>query len=132
MLLDVKDGWHIQANPPSPDYLKPTKLSFKSKAGVTLAEPKYPKGQGFKMEGEEESMVYDGEVALLGTLTVPKASGGQTDEMEITIDYQACNKKRCLPPKSIKLTGKLPVAKAGEAVKPINAKLFTTKAASNR
>ena len=33
---------------------------------------------------------------------------------------------------AIKLTGKLPVAKAGEAVKPINAKLFAPKAASNR
>ena len=77
-------------------------------------------------------MVYEGEVALLGTLTVPKSSGGQTDEMEITINYQACNEKGCLPPKSIKLTGKLPVAKAGEAVKPINVKLFAPKAALNR
>ena len=133
MLLDVKEGWHIQANPPSPDFLIPTKLSFKSKAGVTLAEPKYPMGHGFKMEGEDmESMVYDGEVSLHGTLTVPNASGGQTDEMEITINYQACNKDGCLPPKTIKLTGKLPVAKAGETVKPINAKLFAPKSSSNR
>ena len=133
VLLEVKDGWHINANPPSPDYLKPTKLSFKSKAGVTLAEPKYPKGHGFKMEGEDtEAMVYEGEVALFGTLAVPKASGGQTDEMEITINYQACNEKGCLPPKSIKLTGKLAVAKMGEAVKPINSKLFAPKAASSR
>ncbi|MBC8114886.1 MAG: protein-disulfide reductase DsbD N-terminal domain-containing protein, partial [Candidatus Saccharimonas sp.] len=133
VLLDVKEGWHIQANPPSPDYLKPTKLSFKSKAGVTLGEPKYPKGHGFKMEGEEtEAMVYENEVALLGTLAVPKASGGLTDEMEITVNYQACNEKGCLPPKTIKLTGKLAVAKAGEAVKPINAKLFAPKAALNR
>ncbi len=133
VLLDVKEGWHIQANPPSPDFLIPTKLSFKSKAGVTLAEPKYPKGHGFKMEGEEtESMVYDGEVALLGTLTVPKASGGQTDEMEITVNYQACNKDGCQPPKSIKLTGKLAVAKPGEVVKPINSKLFAPKTATNR
>lgn len=133
VLLDVKEGWHINANPPSPDFLKPTKVSFKSKAGVTLAEPKYPKGHGFKMEGEDtEAMVYEDEVAILGTLTVPKTAGGQTDEMEITINYQACNEKGCLPPKSIKLTGKLPVAKAGETVKPINAKLFAPKSASNR
>ncbi len=133
VLLDVKEGWHIQANPPSPDYLKPTKLSFKSKAGATLGEPKYPKGHGFKMEGDDtEAMVYEGEVSLLGTLSVPKAAGGQTDEMEISINYQACNKDGCLPPKTIKLTGKLPVAKAGDPVKPINAKLFAPKAASSR
>ena len=133
VLLDVKDGWHINANPPSPDFLKPTKLSFKSKSGVTLAETIYPKGRGFKMEGEEmDAMVYEGEVAVYGTLTVPKSSGGVTDEMEITVNYQACNEKGCQPPKSIKLTGKLAVAKPGDAVKPINAKLFAAKTATNR
>ncbi len=133
VLLDVKEGWHINANPPSPDFLKPTKLSFKSKSGVTLAEPIYPKGHGFKMEGEEmDAMVYEGEVAVLGTLTVPKSSGGQNDDIEITVNYQACNEKGCQPPKSIKLTGKLAVAKPGEVVKPINSKLFAPKTATNR
>ncbi len=133
VLLDVKDGWHINANPPSPDFLKPTKLSFKSKSGVTLAEPIYPKGHGFKMDGEEmDAMVYEGEVAIYGTLTVPKSSGGQNDEMEITVNYQACNEKGCQPPKSIKLTGKLTVAKTGEVVKPINARLFAPKTATSR
>ena len=133
VLLDVKEGWHINANPPSPDFLKPTKLSFKSKSGVTLADPVYPKGHGFKMEGEDmDAMVYEGEVAIYGTLTVPKSSGGVTDEMEITVNYQACNEKGCQPPKSIKLTGKLAVAKPGESVKPINSKLFAPKTATNR
>ena len=133
VLLDVKEGWHINANPPSPDFLKPTKLSFKSKSGVTLAAPVYPKGHGFKMEGEDmDAMVYEGEVAIDGTLTVPKSSGGVTDEMEITVNYQACNEKGCQPPKSIKLTGKLAVAKPGESVKPINSKLFAPKTATNR
>ena len=133
VLLDVKEGWHINANPPSPDFLKPTKLSFKSKSGVTLADPIYPKGHGFKMEGEDmDAMVYEGEVAIDGTLTVPKSSGGVTDEMEITVNYQACNEKGCQPPKSIKLTGKLAVAKPGESVKPINSKLFAPKTATNR
>ena len=133
VLLDVKEGWHINANPPSPDFLKPTKLSFKSKSGVTLADPVYPKGHGFKMEGEDmDAMVYEGEVAIDGTLTVPKSSGGVTDEMEITVNYQACNEKGCQPPKSIKLTGKLAVAKPGESVKPINSKLFAPKTATNR
>lgn len=133
VLLDVKEGWHIQANPPSPDYLKPVKVSFKSKAGVILAETKYPKGHGFKPKGDdEEQMVYEGEVAIFGTLTVPKESSGQLDDMEITISYQACNEMECLPPKSIKLKGKLAVAKSGEAVKPINTKLFAPKTATNR
>jgi uncharacterized protein YyaL (SSP411 family) len=125
VLLDVKDGWHINANPPTPDYLKPTKVSFKSKLGATLSEPKYPKGHGFKFAGEDmEAMVYEGEVAIRGTVMVSDKVGGQTDEMEITINYQACNDDGCQPPKVITLKGKLPVANRGEAVKSINARLF--------
>ena len=77
-----------------------------------------------------EAIVYEGEVSIRGTLTVPEKAGDQTDEMEITINYQACNEAGCQPPKSIKLTGKLPVAKRGEAVKLINARLFPAPPAS--
>jgi hypothetical protein len=52
--------------------------------------------------------------------------------MEIVINYQACNETGCLPPKNIKLTGKLPIAKQGETVKPINGKLFNAKVDPSR
>lgn len=123
VLVNVDDHWHIQANPPNPDYLIPTEVTFKSKLGVTLTETKYPKGQLFKSDGVE-AMVYEGEVAIRGTLKIPEKAGGQTDEMEISIKYQACEEKECLPPKTIKLTGRLAAAKKGEAVKSINSRLF--------
>jgi DsbC/DsbD-like thiol-disulfide interchange protein len=119
VLLDVKDSWHIQANPASQDFLIPTKVTFKSKLGTKLSDPKYPAGHPTKLEGEDsEIMVYEGEVAIRGTLTVPENAGGQLDDMEISINYQACNDKGCRSPTTIKLTGKLAVAKRGEAVKP--------------
>ena len=73
-------------------------------------------------------MVYEGEVAIRGTLTVPEKAAGQSDEMEISITYQACNDSGCRPPKTIKLTGKLGVANTGESVKSINARLFNKPA----
>lgn len=129
VLLNIKEGWHINANPPQPDYLKPTKVTFKSKLGATLSDIKYPAGHGFKFAGEDnDAMVYEGEVAIRGTLTIPEKAAGQVDEMEILINYQACNESGCQPPKSIKLTGKLVAAKKGEAVKSINARLFAPPA----
>lgn len=125
VILKVKDGWHVNANPPSRDYLKPTKVSFASKQETKMSDPKYPKGHGFKFAGEEtEVMVYENEVEIRGTLTVPEEAAGKTETMDITIDYQACDDNNCLPPKKIKLTGKLDVAKKGEKVKSINARLF--------
>ena len=125
VLLDVKEGWHINQNPPMPDHLIPTKVSSKSKLSVKLSDLKYPEGHGFKFDGEDmEAMVYEGEVAIRGILTVPESAAGQTDELEITITYQACNDTGCRPPKTIKLTNKLAVSKPGDSVKPINTRLF--------
>jgi hypothetical protein len=94
---------------------------------------KYPEGHGFKFDGEDmEAMVYEGEVAIRGTLTVPESAAGQTDELEITITYQACNDTGCRPPKTIKLTNKLAVSKSGDSVKPINARLFKESPKPNK
>lgn len=125
VLLDIKEGWHVNANPASKDYLIPTKVSFKSKLGTKLSDPAYPKGMDVKLEGEDAPVrVYENEVAIRGTLTVPEKAAGQSDEMEISITFQACRENECLPPKTIKLTGKLGVASQGESVKSINARLF--------
>ncbi len=124
VLLDVDDGWHVNANPPKPDNLIPVNVTFKSKLGTTLSEPKYPEGHAFDFAGDEV-MAYEGEVAIRGSLTVPEKAGGQTEEMEILIEYQACHKDgSCQPKKTIKLIGKLAVAKKSEPVKSINSRLF--------
>lgn len=128
VILEIAKGWHINANPPTEEFQIPTKITWKSKNGLELIDVKYPKGSGFKFDGaDDEVLVYEGEVQVRGTLTIPKDAAGLTEEMEITINYQACNEKGCLPPKSVKLTGKLPIAKPGEVVKPINASLFKPK-----
>ena len=70
--------------------------------------------------------VYDGRIAIYGTLVVPKTISGnlKTDDVQLRIRYQACNDVKCLPPKTIKLQGKLPLAAPGETVRQINRKLF--------
>ena len=131
--LDVKEGWHINQNPPVPNHLIPTKVSSKSKLGVKLSDPKYPEGHGFKFDGEEmEAMVYEGEVIIRGTLTVPESAAGQTDELEISITYQACNDTGCRPPKTIKLMNKLAVSNRGDTIKPVNARLFKEVPKANK
>ena len=52
---------------------------------------------------------------------------GKNEELEFQIKYQACNEKTCLPPKTLKLTGKIDIVKAGTPVKQINQKYFTDK-----
>ncbi len=128
VVLNITKGWHVNANPPVPDYLKPVKISWKSKHKVELVDVKYPKGTAFRFKGsDEDAFVHEGEIQIRGTLQIPKEAGGLTEDMEITVNYQVCNEDGCLPPKNIKLTAKLPIAKPGEVVKPINGKLFNAK-----
>jgi uncharacterized protein YyaL (SSP411 family) len=133
VVLNIAKGWHVNANPPMPDYLIPVKVNWKSKNKVQLVDVKYPKGTAFRFkDSDEDAFVHEGEVHIRGTLEIPKEAGGLTEDMEITVNYQVCNEDGCLPPKNIKLTAKLPIAKHGEAVKPINGKLFNAKIDASR
>jgi len=122
--LTVEPGWHINAVPASPDTIE-TEVSFKGKLGTKLVRPKFPKGKKLKLMDQDEPVsVYDGKVDIRGVLQIPESAGGQTEEMEIAVKYQACNENICKPPTTVKLNGKLPVAKVGESVKKQNEKLF--------
>ncbi|MCA9089921.1 MAG: hypothetical protein KDA90_14960, partial [Planctomycetaceae bacterium] len=125
VVIDVVDGWHINANPAQPDYVIPTTLTGKTKGGATLTGARYPAGHEFNVEGIDEALsVYEGKIVLYGTITVPESAAAGADELQIGIKYQACNDENCLRPVTIPLSGKVIVAPAGTQAKPINQKLF--------
>ncbi|GAB4135842.1 MAG: hypothetical protein Tsb009_02600 [Planctomycetaceae bacterium] len=125
LFLNIAKGWHINANPPQPKTSIPTTFSLVSRQGVKLTNVKYPKGKKIKLpEFDEASHVYDGVVAIYGTLQVPNLDTVQITNVELRIRYQACNDTVCRPPKTIRLKGALPVAPSTEAVRIINQKYF--------
>jgi uncharacterized protein YyaL (SSP411 family) len=133
VFLDIEEGWHINANPAQPENLIPTKFTIASNTGITLDKVAYPKGKPFQIEGfDEPALVYEKQAVVRGRLTIPADVGGAaSDSLEISIRYQPCNDKQCLAPKTAKLTGKVPIARKGQAVKFINQNLFPKPAASN-
>ncbi len=122
--LTVQPEWHIGANPPLNEEDFVTKVEWKGKLGSKLTQVKYPTGKKFVPKGSAPQLVYDGKVDIRGTLEIPANAGGSDEEMEIVVHYQACNDMICRIPTTVKLAAKLPVAKQGETVKPINEKLF--------
>ncbi|MBI1347542.1 hypothetical protein GC163_14780 [bacterium] len=123
--LSIQEGWHINANPAAPEGFIATEVAFKGKHGTQLGQLQYPKGKPIRMQDFDEPVsVYDGKVNIFGVLKVPESAAGQAEEMEIVVKYQACDDQKCLIPTSVKLSGKLPVAKTGETVRSINEKLF--------
>jgi DsbC/DsbD-like thiol-disulfide interchange protein len=125
VVLDIEEGWHINTNPAQPDFVKPTVVTFKGKHGSKLDQITYPKGRDLTIAGmKEPQSVYEGKVLLFGDLTVPVEASRETEELTFEVKFQACNEKQCLAPKSVKLTGKVPVAAKGETVKKVNEKVF--------
>jgi len=125
VLLNVQKGWHVNANPAQPDFLIPTTFTMTGKHKSKLTNVRYPKGHDLTIPGFDEPLkVYEKVVPIRATIEVPKNIRSSVEELELQIRYQACNDERCLRPTQVVMTGKLPVARAGEPVKRINDKLF--------
>jgi hypothetical protein len=86
--LEVKAGWHLNANPSSSPTLVATKV-----AAVLgrLRSVRYPEGQTLSV-GSEPLLAYHGRVQITGEIETPEAGAAS---LELT--YQACDDRRCLP-----------------------------------
>lgn len=125
VVLDVEDGWHVHANPASLDNLIATSVTTVSKLKSKQLDTLYPEGSEIEIEDFSAPVaVYEGEVVIRGEIQAPKDAAGKTDQLEFQIKYQACNEKNCLPPKTLKLPGQLPIVKPGTPVKQVNQKYF--------
>ncbi len=83
--LRIRDGWHLNANPASSEFLVPTRV------GGNVRGVEYPPAglRRFRFAGEE-LRVYEGDVAIPGLLAADAAG--------VLLTYQACDDHRCLPP----------------------------------
>ena len=109
LVLRLAEGWHVNSNPASHDWLIPTSLIANSDLPVRLVSVDYPAGRPLFLEALGETLsVYDGGTALAGTVeagAVASASG----ELRLLLQYQACDDSRCLPPAEISRTLQLTV-----------------------
>lgn len=123
--LDIAKGWHINANPANPDWMKPTVVSLKSKHDIKLTKVKYPKHHKLPVAGSPNPYyVYDGKTIVYVQLDIKNLTPAESVELEFHVNFQGCNSEQCLPPDSIVMKGKLPVAAAGETLKKVNAEKF--------
>jgi uncharacterized protein YyaL (SSP411 family) len=128
--LQIAEGWHVHANPPGdPEIDMATEVELDSNLGIELAKVNYPAGRKVERgDDEKPQSLYMGKVALIGQLDVPASAAGRREDLIVTVAFQACNDAQCLPPKKLKLTVPVTVAKADEQVKQINEALFAPPA----
>ncbi|MFQ5527959.1 MAG: thioredoxin family protein [Thermoanaerobaculia bacterium] len=107
VLLEVERGWHVNSHTPTYDYLIPTQAEIAPPPGWPAFEMTYPEGELQSFSFSEEMLsVYDGQFVIRATSRVPAEADLGAVPLSISVRYQACDDRKCLPPvtASTKLT----------------------------
>ena len=98
--LQIEDGYHVNANPASYDYLIATSVAFD---GLTPTLLRYPEATLFKPSFAPAGLkVYEGKVTLEASF--PKGTVATDREISAVVSTQACNSEICLPPAKLTVT----------------------------
>src|SRR4030095_3183660 len=100
--VEVKEGYHIQANKVNDEYLIPTTVEVVADKNIEQGKQLFPVAKKFKLEGTNNFLdVYDGNFQItIPFKTQPRVKKGKY-ELQAKFRYQACDFKSCLFPKTI-------------------------------
>lgn len=98
--VEVKEGYHIQANKVKDESLIPTTLEVSGEEDITIRKQKFPTGTKFQLEGTNTFLqVYDGKFPIqLFLRPVAKTRTGKYI-LAAKLRYQACDSRSCLFPR---------------------------------
>jgi hypothetical protein len=101
----VKDGYHVNSNKPSEEYLIPLKLTWTSTGALEAGAVTYPHAESLKVEGTEKPLaVFTGNFDLVANFKVAASAAAGPGAATGKLKYQACSSKACYPPKTIDVT----------------------------
>ena len=98
--LKIDDGWHVNANPASFDYLIPTSVAFE---GLSATDVIYPRAVLIKPQFAPDGVkVYAGTINVVSVF--PKGALNNRKSIQATVSAQACSNIVCLPPAKLPVT----------------------------
>ncbi|MCP4070253.1 MAG: thioredoxin domain-containing protein [Hyphomicrobiales bacterium] len=97
-LIEVKEGWHINANVPLEEYFIPTQLFV---GGKEVPGEVYPDALVKSLKFNDKPMaLYEGEISLSGELPA-KPDGQEKSVGKVVLKLQACSDQICLLPEEV-------------------------------
>ena len=118
--IQILPGMHVNANPPTHDWLIPVEVSIGETAGIGVAATFYPEAEliRFSWEEDEPIAVYEETFVIGLELDIAAVTALGDRNLEIVLDYQACNDSMCFAPTQSTFTFPLTVVADGaESVK---------------
>jgi DsbC/DsbD-like thiol-disulfide interchange protein len=101
--LVIKDGYHINANPPS-KYQIATQLTPAQSEGITASQPAYPPSITKKFKFSEQPLaVYEKEAVINLPLTAAATAPKGERSIQAQLRFQACDDEVCYAPKTLQV-----------------------------
>ena len=103
--LEIKDGFHVNANPPSQSYLKPTEIVLQPAEGISVEFITYPDPLMKSFSFSETPLkVYEGVTNLKVRLKADKTAPAGKHNLSAKLRVQACDDKVCYAPGALDVT----------------------------
>ena len=103
--LNITNGYHINANPPTYSYLKATELELQPAAGIAVQFITYPDPLTKKFPFAEKPLnVYEGETLVKARLKADASARPGKHNLLAKLRVQACDDKVCYAPGALDLT----------------------------
>jgi len=100
--VEVKEGYHIQANKVNEEFLIPTTVEVVTDEDIEQGKQLFPVAKKFKLEGTNNFLdVYDGKFQITIPFKTQLGVKKGTYDLQAKFRYQACDFKSCLFPKTI-------------------------------
>jgi DsbC/DsbD-like thiol-disulfide interchange protein len=100
--LDIAEGWHVNANPPSDKFYIGTEVQAAAQGGVTPGKPVYPPALTKKFQFSDQPLaVYEGRAVVRVPLRADAAAEKGRRTLRARVRYQPCNDRECLQPRTI-------------------------------
>lgn len=126
VVMDIEDGWHINSNRPTLEWLIGTTLHLNLPEFVTLRDIQYPpyKEYEFSFAAGNLLHVYEGISPIFLSLLVDEMAEPGQYEIGGTLRVQACDDMVCLAPSNIPVAFSLTVTDDPDMVSDIESLIF--------
>ncbi len=127
IILDIKDGWHINAHQPIQEYLIGTEFNLTFQDYFILTDIEYPEPveYEFAFAGGEILLVYEGIEYIFATLRAASTLQPGDYVLPGTLRVQACDDNTCLAPSEIDVQIPFEVIPSGSDTVSINDDIFS-------
>jgi DsbC/DsbD-like thiol-disulfide interchange protein len=125
IVIDIPDGFHINANKVANKFSIPTTIKLDAPEGVRLTPLTFPRGTTRKLKFSNDPLsLYEGRAVIRFNVTFPANFRVGETELKARVRYQACNDELCYPPVTREIDMPINVVASTEQVKRINTQFF--------